>query len=446
MMEWSKLLSPYRLGREANPVKYSPERSPFQQDIDRIIFSGAFRRLAHKTQVHPLAENDNIHTRLTHSIEVASVGRSLGTWVGARISKRLNLKAVTPDSFGYVVQAACFAHDIGNPPFGHSGEDSIKKWFKKADQENSIFGESATLAQKNDLKFFEGNAQGFRILTQLENNRGRGGLQLTYAVLGTFSKYPSSSAIQSVRQGRYIGEEKNGIFDSEKGYFEKIAKKLGLISRNSEVGSWCRHPLTYLVEAADDICYAIIDIEDGYYLGYISYEDAKNILGPMAIGARLDADLSERETISKLRAVAIGNLVASAAIAFLDNEKKILRGTFDGDLISETKFSSRIKKAKQSAKEKIYWSDRKTKLEIAGSVIISGLLDMFFELVIEAEKQNWDTKRLKGGTDKLLRLIPGGFKGVYSRYQAWLRVTDFISGMTDRYALDLYRKLKGISI
>lgn len=446
MMEWPKLLSEYRLGRETDRKKNPPGRSPFQQDIDRIVFSGAFRRLAHKTQVHPLAENDNIHTRLTHSIEVASVGRSLGTQVGARISKRLRHGSISYETFGHIVQAACFAHDIGNPPFGHSGEDAIGKWFSRVDQENSIFGDAATLAQKNDLKNFEGNAQGFRILTQLENYKDQGGLQLTYAVLGTFSKYPSSSAIRSVRRGTYIGEEKSGFFDSERNYFNSIARRLGLISRNPEVGSWCRHPLAYLVEAADDICYAIIDIEDGYYLDYLSYNEAREILAPMANGARLEKGMSERAIISKLRAVAIGNLVGATAAAFLNNEKKILNGEFDAELISKTKYSNKIKRAKQAAKEKIYWSDRKTKLEIAGSVIISGLLDMFFELVLEAEKQSWSTKKLKGGTDKLLRLIPDGFNGVNSRYHAWLRVTDFISGMTDRYALDLYRKLRGISI
>ena len=273
MMDWEALLGKQRLN---DPDAESQSgRSPFQQDLDRIVFSAAFRRLARKTQVHPLSDNDHVHTRLTHSIEVASVGRSLGTIVGSEIAGSLNKPEITADTFGDIVQAACLAHDIGNPPFGHSGEDTIGRWFNSSVNSPAIFGSDMKDIEKNDLRYFEGNAQGFRILTQLENNRWSGGLRLTYAVLGTFTKYPRSSVVHPIPNDSYIGGKKIGFFESERGYFEKIASGLGLIQRNEQLYYWCRHPLAFLVEAADDICYAIIDIEDGFALGYLTFEETR---------------------------------------------------------------------------------------------------------------------------------------------------------------------------
>lgn len=440
-MEWIQLMSKVRLER---PDAFSsPGRSPFQQDIDRIVFSSAFRRLAHKTQVHPLSSNDHVHTRLTHSIEVASVGRSLGTIVGAEIVSRYNLPPLTADAFGYVVQAACLAHDIGNPPFGHSGEDAICDWFQNQDGNTNVFRNSVEGAQREDLRHFEGNAQGFRILTQLENYKWAGGLQLTYAVLGTFSKYPRSSV--AVRPGdNYPGGKKLGFFDSEREYFSKVAAGLGLVRRQENADYWCRHPLAFLVEAADDICYAVIDIEDGYELGYLSYKEARDILAPIAgANAKISSSMAEPEQIAKYRAVAIGELVNAASSAFLDNEAALLAGTFDREIIDETPYKKHIKDAKELAKVKLYWSDRKTKLEIAGNEIIHGLLDIFKEMVEGLEQANWDVTKLRGKTQKLARLLP--LDNVSSRYAALQRVADFISGMTDRYAVDLFRNLRGIS-
>jgi dGTPase len=242
MMDWHELLSDSRLQR---PDAESQEgRSRFQQDLDRIVFSSAFRRLAHKTQVHPLAENDHIHTRLTHSIEVASVGRSLGTLVGTHVAKSLNDPAISPDMFRYIVQAACLAHDIGNPPFGHSGEQTISEWFARyfATPESRRFGLDPK--QQNDFIHFDGNAQGFRVLTQLENWKWNGGLQLTYAVLGAFTKYPNSAATHANQHPDYIGCEKIGFFKSEEKYFSDVAISLGLIKRENY---WCRHPLAFLL-------------------------------------------------------------------------------------------------------------------------------------------------------------------------------------------------------
>lgn len=442
MMDWNTLLSERRIKRP--DAESQPGRSPFQQDLDRVVFSAAFRRLAHKTQVHPLSENDHVHTRLTHSIEVASVGRSLGAMVGTRIAEQLRNPRITGDTFGYIVQAACLAHDIGNPPFGHSGEDAIGSWFSREEEAQTIFGHM-TPTERNDLKFFEGNAQGFRILTQLENYRWAGGLQLTYAVLGTFTKYPRSSVVHPVPHDSYVGGKKIGFFESERQYFAEIASGLGLIVRSSQLQYWTRHPLTFLVEAADDICYAIIDIEDGFELGYLSFEEARSILAPIAKLAKFSDGMEPREIIGKLRAVAIGELVNSVSDAFIRNEKALLAGAFATELIADTPYKADIDNAKSTAKKKIYWSQRKTKIEIAGSEIISGLLDFYMPVINDLESAKWDLEKLDGRSQKLARLF-NGFQGVNGRYAAWLRVTDFISGMTDRFALDLYRQLKGITI
>ena len=443
-MDWKTLLGEQRLRRP--DAESQSGRSPFQQDLDRVVFSAAFRRLAHKTQVHPLSDNDHVHTRLTHSVEVASVGRSLGTIVGTTIAGKLDNPEINKDKFEYIVQAACLAHDIGNPPFGHSGEDTIGNWFSSPDQSSYIFGSDMKDVEKNDLKFFEGNAQGFRILTQLENYRWSGGLQLTYAVLGTYAKYPRPSLITPILDDSYIGARKIGFFESERCYFEQVASQIGLVERSTQLRYWCRHPLAFLVEAADDICYALIDIEDGFTLGYLTFKEARDLLNPIAKDARLTSNMAEPEIIGKLRAVAIGELIDSVSSVFLENEQALLEGTYAEELIADTPYKNNIDAAKLIAKEKIYWSERKTIIEIAGSEIISGLLELFLPVVDDIEHVEWDIKELSGKSQMLARLIPTQFLGVTNRYDAWLRVTDFISGMTDRYALDLFRKLTGITI
>jgi dGTPase len=343
-MEWDKLLSHNRLCRP-NAVPQEG-RSPFQQDIDRITFSAAFRRLAYKTQVHPLSPNDHVHTRLTHSIEVASVGRSLGTGVGAEIAKP---PTITQDTFGYVVQAACLAHDIGNPPFGHFGEYAIRSWFKKNTEPGSKLAVRLGDSRKEDFTLFDGNAQGFRIITQLENDKWAGGLQLTYAVLGTFTKYPRASNIQ---KRNYIGAQKPGFFKSEEGYFYDVANQLGLDQPEHEDPYWCRHPLAFLVEAADDICYKIIDIEDGYELGYLSFVEAKDILASIACNDPYLTTLPalESDQIGKLRAVAVGLSVKECIRVFVENQAGILAGSFNHSLIDLTRFSEQLKHASKVAR------------------------------------------------------------------------------------------------
>lgn len=437
-MKWEKLLDSGRLKRpDDTPQK---GRSPFQQDLDRIVFSAAFRRLAHKTQVHPLSANDNVHTRLTHSIEVASVGRSLGTIVGTEIAPKLKQRKITSDTFGYIVQAACLAHDIGNPPFGHSGEDAIKNWYR---ENHEVFGDRVDGPHADDLRNFEGNAQGFRILTQLENYKWQGGLQLTHAVLATFSKYPRSSSAHVEPDHSYPGGKKIGFFESEREYFDVVAKKVGLKRRKVGEYYWSRHPLTFLVEAADDICYAIIDIEDGYELGYLTFDEARDILAPIA--GPTSEPMEPREIIAKLRAVAIGEMISEVASVFVDNEKKLLMGSFSSELVKLTKFAPHIERALSVANRKIYWSERKTKLEIAGSEVIQGLLGIFSVLAHDIEEKKFDLERLAGRNEQLARLVGPSLRGVKDRYDVLMRINDFISGMTDRFAVELYRNLKGIS-
>ena len=260
-MDWTQLLSNKRFGK-TSASQVTPSRSPFHQDYDRVVFSSAFRRLQDKTQVFPLAKSDYVRTRLTHSLEASCVGRSLGMEVGLRL-KRLP-KGVDTSGLGMIVSTACLAHDIGNPPFGHAGEQAISQWFRDKGKE---FLCPLTEQQKRDFLNFEGNAQGFRILTRLQHPGNNGGLQLTYATLSAFSKYPTSSIAVSKENGNSsVARKKHGFFAADKQAFSQVAKTVGLIPSDREE-SWCRHPLAFLVEAADDICYSIIDLEDGVRRG-----------------------------------------------------------------------------------------------------------------------------------------------------------------------------------
>ena len=442
-MEWNRLLCADRL-RRPDAIE-EKGRSPFQQDIDRITFSAAFRRLANKTQVHLFSSNDHVHTRLTHSIEVASVGRSLGTLVGNEIVPGGNETRLTPDEFGCIVQAACLAHDIGNPPFGHAGEEAIQSWFSSAQSEFSPFANNTAEERPEDFQNFQGNAQGFRILTQLENNKCHGGLQLTYSVLGSFVKYPRASNLLLSPTDDWPWATKMGFFKSEENYFAEAAKALGLVRRNGEQAHWCRHPLAFLVEAADDICYSVIDIEDGYELGYVSFEEAKSILTTFAPDAYNTQSMDKTRQIAKLRAGAINKLVHECADVFLENEKELLNGTFRHEIIKISKYKDAIRQANDLAREKLYRSDRNTKLEIAGTAMIEGFLGIFKNVVVDLINVNFDGQKLNKKSAKLARLIGNGLVDAKSTHEALMCVTDFVSGMTDRFAVDLFRTLTGIS-
>lgn len=434
MMEWSRLLSGTRLRRREPSVEAS--RSPFQRDLDRVVFSSAFRRLQNKTQVHSLPDSDYVRTRLTHSIEVASVARSLGTIVGGTLKARHG-QGLEGDTLGHITHAAALAHDIGNPPFGHSGEDAIRGWFMR--RGSALLGDRASAAQHADFAHFEGNAQGFRILTQLENHRFEGGLQLTLATLGTFSKYPRSADAEPHAGDGYVGGKKNGFFDAERSYFVDVAEGLGLERRTPSKAAWCRHPLAFLVEAADDICYSIIDIEDGYELGLVEEREARELLG-----AFTDHAPGTATSIHRLRARAIGNLIEATAEAFLDHETELLAGRFARPLLDVTAHGHAVDEAKRFARTRIFESSRRALVELSAEEVIGGLLETLSEVVPALEACEWNAHALRGRANRLAQIMRDDFEGARSRYDALLRVTDFVSGMTDRAAIRLFRSLRGL--
>ncbi len=438
LMDWHRLLSAKRFGLpgegESNCM-----RTPFHKDHDRVVFSSSFRRLERKTQVHPLRDNDHIHSRLTHSLEVSCVGRSLGAQVGEMLEDKLP-KSVSAADLGAIIQAACLAHDIGNPPFGHTGEDAIRHWFR--DRKNAGFLEGLSSKQIRDFQSFEGNAQGLRILTQLECHRFDGGMRLTYATLGAFLKYPWHSGYQDPRKG-----EKFGVYQSELPFLQEISAELGLILEGEN--RYCRHPLVYLMEAADDICYAIIDLEDGVEMNLLNYNEVETLLLDL-IGGEVPKSYFDttqedpaRRRLAILRGKAIDIMVNEVAQVFVDNEQVILSGKLDGDLISlaNPRVAKCISSAKSIAKNKIFKDPKKALIEIGAYTTLGSLLGTFLTAVDEVlSEQAVSYKSLR-----ILELIgrhapkPG-----WDRYQAYLRVVDYISGMTDSYAVELAQAMRGL--
>ena len=448
-MEWEKLLTDSRLG-ERHPAKQklSDGRSEFQKDFDRIVFSPAFRRLQDKTQVFPLPESDFVHTRLTHSLEVSCVGRSLGNLVGETVIKRHPSLGdrFTKFHFGEIAAAACLAHDIGNPPFGHSGEDAIAEYFRSGNGQN--FKSKIRDEKKwSDLIKYEGNAQGFRIITKLQNPRVNGGLQLTYSTLAAVSKYPRESLINIkstlLKNKAY---RKYGFFQAEKNIFKEVADAAGLdCVRSGKIYWWCRHPLAFLVEAADDICYRVMDLEDGFRLGLISFKETEELLRPLVPrqGLKNYRDKDEKDRIGYLRAVAINELVNELAKVFLDEEKNILSGRFENELISQIKRANALKRIKDISVAKIYKSRSVVEREVAGYEVLGGLLDTFIDSYNEAYEGKISSKN-----KSVFALIPGriGDDIPDDLYLRLLRIIDFVSGMTDSFAVSLFRKIKGISL
>ena len=447
MMDWRQLLSENRLGKPISHTEH--DRTAFQKDVDRIIFSSAFRRLQDKTQVFPLTQNDYVRTRLTHSLEVSCAGRSLGTLVGKNITTGYNLTHVSAEDFGSVVAAACLAHDIGNPPFGHFGEEAIRAFFVERPAGQSIC-QTVSEEQKLDLSHFEGNAQGFRILTQLQHPDTQGGMQLTYATLGAFSKYPCTRKYYDYSR---IANKKNGILTDDILLFEDIAKQLGLIRYESS--AWARHPLVYLMEAADDICYAIIDIEDAHQINQLNFDAAYDLLRPLAKNANNNTikDIqSDSDKLSYLRAKAIGSLIQEAADVFMDNEKTILNGKFYCAITDEIPSSEHLKQLTEYAEKHIYNCDSIIKTKIAGYRILGDLMEIFCTGVEDIAKHQNNTKYHSKSVNKMLiNLLPNRFIGLNRQfstcpYKRSLKVIDYISGMTDSYAVNLHQKLTGVSI
>jgi dGTPase len=442
---WEKLLSSERLG--AGKAPGSAERTAFQQDYDRIVFTSAFRRMKDKTQVFPLSKSDYVRTRLTHSLEASCVGRSLGAVVGREIIARHGLKDVESGDFGAIVAAACLAHDIGNPPFGHAGEDAIREWFRIS---GLLERHDFTAAQRADFERYEGNAQGFRIVSRLQSPANPGGLQLTSAVLATFTKYPRPSHVAGELDGK--SGKKFGFFQQDADNFARVAGSTGLVERMPGT-AWRRHPLAFLVEVADDTCYLIVDMEDAARLGFVPYKDAECLLAELAgntiNGGRLDRLHDPKERLEYLRAKAIGRLLESAAAVFLENEEAILDGSFDDELLDQSPVGVPLQAVLKMAKETIYTARPALEIETAGFEVLGALLALFSNAV-EAAAEVPGT-RMTQRERMLLRLLPTQFLGHdgvpdADPYVRLLQVADFVAGMTDSYAVDMYRKLKGYAL
>ncbi len=443
-MNWEQLLSLKRYGDTQKRLRLSQDetRLGFEVDYDRIIFSDSFRSLQDKTQVVPLSKTDFVHTRLTHSLEVSVVARSLGRIVGEKILvKYPNLKELgyRMNDFGAIVATAALAHDIGNPPFGHNGEKAIGEYFGNGNGQK--YKSQLTPKEWQDLIDFEGNANGFKILT--ENKEGvEGGLRLSYATLGAFIKYPKESLPK--KPTNQIADKKFGIFQSEIPFFNNVAQELGLISsgENGDI-AYKRHPLAYLVEAADDICYTIIDFEDGINLGLIEEEFALEYLIKLVketIDSKKYHDLKfKKDRLSYLRALAIGTLIKEAVAVFIANEEAILKGEYPYSLLDKCSYEAQINDIIKISVEKIYKSREVVEKELAGYNVISHLLEVFLTASnnkFEGTLTNYDKL--------IISLLPEGLqKPKKSLYLRTLTICGYVASLTDGFAIQLYKKLKG---
>jgi len=442
-MEWKRLLSNKRFGQEQYGASSERARSDFQRDYDRLIFSSPFRRLQNKTQVFPLPGSIFVHNRLTHSLEVASVARSMANiFLNTTEEKNPQLLKYVPllNEVGNIVAAAALAHDLGNPAFGHSGEAAISRYF--TDGDGRVYQKEMSDAQWHDLINFEGNANAIRILTHPLKGKGNDAYALTYSTLASIAKYPCASIVG--RQKGILHRKKYGFFQSEENSFKRIASELGLAQEDSEYLIYKRHPLVYLVEAADDICYSIIDLEDAHRLKILSYEEVKGYLLPFAnsktIEDRLKNDYEDDDAkIGLLRAKAINTLTVACAEIFYREQEALLQGTLNEsltDLIPEP-YITAWKAIEKISVERIYNFSSVIQKEVAGYKIMAGLLEEFVPALIHNNTHYYK---------KLVKLIPKQYHtdltDIYSRTQS---VLDFVSGMTDLYAVDLYRNIKGIS-
>ncbi len=432
-------MSAKRFGLEEFHQERHENRSEFQRDYDRLVFSAPFRRLQNKTQVFPLPGSIFVHNRLTHSLEVSCVGRSLGNDVAKGIlAKEPDLQQSFLPEIGSIVSAACLAHDLGNPPFGHSGERAISTFFSEG--KGLILKGELTETQWEDFTHFEGNANAFRLLTHQFEGRRPGGFVLTYSTLASIVKYPFSSSLAGKKS-------KFGFFISEEGSFRRIAEELGMIKLNEHPLRYARHPLVYLVEAADDICYQMMDIEDAHKLKILTTDETKSLLlsyfdderkAHMEQTLKIVSDVNEQ--IAYLRSSVIGLLIRECTQAFLDNEKQILAGKFEGTLIKHISPlpASAYHLCSEISFEKIYCSRDVLDIELAGFRIIGTLLELMTDAVCSPEKTY--SKLLINRVSSQYNIKSPVF---YERIQA---VLDYISGMTDVFALDLYRKINGNSL
>ena len=449
-MKWSSLLSRKRLGAAAAPEIAGP-RTDFQRDFDRIIFSSAFRRMQDKTQVFPLAKNDYVRTRLTHTLEVASVGRSLGALAGAHVldqDRELGRKhGYTTADFGAIVAAACLGHDIGNPPYGHAGEFAIQEWFRTSTLGQSILRRLAP-AQRADFEKFEGNAQGFRVLARLAMPDNVGGMQLTCATLGAVAKYPRTSWLP-LPLSSGISSKKHGFFEADRGLFEAVASECGLIRRRAEEPAWYRHPLAFLVEAADDICYRVVDVEDGFRAGELEYREIEPLYRAVVTGndawTKAASISTDEKRVEYLRARTIDVLVREAAQIFSDAEKAILDGAFDGELVSLIPHAEALEAFRDLARKNVYQAAPVIGIRHPGSSALGELLEAFV-----GATEKWAAGQRDPGMQEVLAMVPVQFvdadrvasEALYGRV---IGLTDFVAGMTDSFAADMLRKVRVIS-
>ena len=440
-MNWRQLISNKRFGLEEQHEQRKDNRSEFQRDYDRLIFSAPFRRLQNKTQVFPLPGSIFVHNRLTHSLEVSCVGRSLGNNIASLLLKKHpELEDTHISEIGAIVSAACLAHDLGNPPFGHSGERAISTYFSEG--KGKGLKNQLSSMEWDDIIHFEGNANAFRLLTHQFLGRRKGGFVMTYSTLASIVKYPYSSQLAK-------GKPKFGFFTSEARDFQRIAEELGIkkLSEEGEPLKYARHPLVYLVEAADDICYQMMDIEDAHKLKLLTTEEVKALFYQF-----FDENREKRaeevykivtdtnEQIAYLRASVIGILIDECTRVFMENEEAILNGEFEGTLIKSIKPELReaYKHCSKVSLEKIYRSRDVLDIELAGFHVISTLLELMIDAVLSPEKAY---------SQLLISRVSSQYDinspTLYGKIQA---VLDYLSGMTDVFALDLYRKIKGNSL
>jgi len=447
---WRSIISRERLFDTETKNDKHDNRSVFDMDHDRVVYSNYFRRMHDKTQVFPyapLSSTGQARSRLSHSLEVSCVGRSLGNLAGQFLYE--NGIPVIPYDIGSITATACLAHDIGNPPFGHAGEDAIKEW--------SVRNIPAVKDswECRDLYNFEGNAQGFRILTRLEAWQRTGGLRTTVTTLASFLKYPCPSDIE--RTGEKASEKKFGYFKDDQDSFREVFTKLGIPSKNNSVLVFARHPLAFLTEAADDICYAVVDLEDAYHLGIISFDKARDLLLPFAEkdeGFEDNLAFEEELRLARLRSAAISSLILQTMTVFKDNINAIENFIHERSLITDIRDACNYEAIKEFSYEKVYTAPKVMEIESAGFRAISGLLDIFIPAVLAEtpSKEQIINRRLipvsylkrrekinhSDNPDLLISLL--------SPYERILSITDFISGMTDRYAIEIYQRLSGIKL
>ena len=450
-----ELLNHIYTNQRSNTNDTSDARSEYQRDYDRIIFSSAFRRLQNKTQVFPLPGSVFVHNRLTHSLEVSSVGRSMGNLVGTFISENYQLTKESQEFYKYsihdVISAACLCHDIGNPAFGHSGEDAIASYF---DRHETDLKQYFTEAEWADLINFEGNANAIRILTQQQNGKSEGGLRLTYSTLAAIAKYPCESVAKDKSQ---LHRKKFGFFQAQKEAFKTIAEKTNMILEQDSPIIYKRHPFVWLVEAADDICYSIIDVEDSQRLGIIDHDKCRKLflnlvesLDPSQIDKTkntLKSISDKNDRIAYLRAKSINLLTQKSVEVYQNNFDQIVKGEFKTALLDVIKNETEqvtkrvLDEIQRFSIENIYNHRSVLEIENAGYNVMSELLSQFIPPILKDEKER------KTFEKKALRLVPAQFlyeKG--TKYQKVMGILDYVSGMTDNYATELYRRIKGIEI